>query len=156
MGSSDLLGARYRLESVLASGGMGRVWRARDTLLERWVAVKMLRSEFTGDPAFVSRFRAEAQHAALLTDPHIAAVHDYGETVSPDGELLAYLVMELVPGEPLSHLLAREGRLALPLALRIRRQTASALAAAHEAGVVHRDVKPANVLVSPDGDVKIT
>src|SRR3954468_7099661 len=98
-----LLGGRYELLAPLASGGMGRVWRARDTLLQRPVAVKILRSEFTGDPAFLGRFRAEAQHAALLNHPHIAAVHDYGEAVTGGGgERLAYLVMELVEGETLS------------------------------------------------------
>ncbi|GAB3310138.1 hypothetical protein GCM10027451_20370 [Geodermatophilus aquaeductus] len=154
--TSELLGGRYRLESVLASGGMGRVWRATDTLLQRQVAVKVLRSEYTGDPSFLQRFRAEARHAALLNDPHIAAVHDYGETVGPGGEPLAYLVMELVAGESLSDLLTRVGRLDVPATLGILRQTASALAAAHAAGVVHRDVKPGNVLVAPDGVVKIT
>jgi hypothetical protein len=155
--SGRLLGGRYRLESVLATGGMGRVWRAEDTRLRRPVAVKVLRKELTGDPAFLTRFRAEAHHAARLAHPAIAAVHDYGETADPGGgDPLAYLVMELVPGEPLSGLLERTGRLPLPVALRLVRHTAAGLAAAHEAGVVHRDVKPGNLLVTPDGDVKIT
>ncbi len=152
--SRRLLAHRYELHTVLASGGMGRVWRARDVLLNRTVAVKILRSEFTGDPAFVSRFRAEAQHAALLHHPNIAAVFDYGE-LDEQGERLAYLVMELVEGESLSSLLARERRLDVPRTLSILRQTSAALAAAHAAGVVHRDVKPGNVLVAPDGVVKI-
>src|SRR3954451_15071137 len=149
-----LLGNRYELLSVLASGGMGRVWRGRDVLLNRPVAVKVLRSEFTGDPAFVSRFRAEAQHAALLQHPNIAAVFDYGE-LEEQGERLAYLVMELVEGESLATLLTRERRLDVPRTLSILRQTAAALAAAHAAGVVHRGVKPGNVLVGRDGAVKI-
>jgi serine/threonine-protein kinase len=149
-----LLGNRYELLSVLASGGMGRVWRGRDVLLNRPVAVKVLRSEFTGDPAFLSRFRAEAQHAALLQHPNIAAVFDYGE-LEEQGERLAYLVMELVEGESLATLLARERRLDVPGTLSVLRQTAAALAAAHAAGVVHRDVKPGNVLVGRDGAVKI-
>ena len=151
----DLLGDRYQLQSVIASGGMGRVWRAHDTLLQRPVAVKLLRSELTDDPAFLRRFRAEAQHAALLNDPHIAAVHDYGETLR-GGETLAYLVMELVDGQSLSALLAAHGRLDVAQTLRIARQTAAALAVAHAAGVVHRDVKPGNVLLTAAGDVKIT
>jgi serine/threonine-protein kinase len=150
-----LLGNRYELLVVLASGGMGRVWRARDTLLERPVAVKVLRSEFTGDATFRARFRAEAQHTAALHHPNIASVFDYGELVE-DGEQLAYLVMELVEGEALSALLEREGRLDAARTLDIVRQTSAALAVAHAAGVVHRDVKPGNVLMGTDGVVKIT
>src|SRR3954451_23050482 len=134
---------------------MGRVWRARDTLLERPVAVKVLRSEFTGDTTFRARFRAEAQHTAALHHPNIASVFDYGE-LEEGGEQPAYLVMELVEGETLSAVLEREGRLGGAVPLDILRQTSGALAAAHAAGVVHRDVKPGNVLVGTDGVVKIT
>ena len=107
------LGDRYELDRLIAAGGMGQVWRAQDIALHRPVAVKVLRSEYTGDPTFVARFRAEAQHAASLSHPNIAAVFDYGEATAQDGtgETLAYLVMELVEGEPLSALLAREGAL---------------------------------------------
>jgi serine/threonine-protein kinase len=150
-----LLGNRYELLLVLASGGMGRVWRARDTLLERPVAVKILRSEFTGNATFRARFRAEAQHTAALHHPNIASVFDYGELVE-DGEQLVYLVMELVEGDALSTLLEREGRLDAARTLDIVRQTSAALALAHAAGVVHRDVKPGNVLIGSDGVVKIT
>jgi serine/threonine-protein kinase len=150
-----LLDNRYELLTPIATGGMGRVWRARDTLLQRPVAVKVLKSEFSGDPTFRARFRAEAQHTAVLTHPNIASVFDYGEA-EVDGEQTAYLVMELVEGEPLSTLLLRERRLDAGRTLGIVRQTAAALAAAHAAGVVHRDVKPGNVLVAPDGQVKIT
>ncbi|UOY03591.1 protein kinase domain-containing protein [Blastococcus sp. PRF04-17] len=150
-----LLGSRYELLLPLASGGMGRVWRARDTLLERPVAVKVLRSEFTGDPTFRARFRAEAQHTAALHHPNIASVFDYGE-LEEDGEQLAYLVMELVEGETLSEVLQREGRLSPARTLDLLRQTSAALAAAHAAGVIHRDVKPGNVLVGTDGVVKLT
>jgi eukaryotic-like serine/threonine-protein kinase len=151
-----LLGNRYELQTILASGGMGRVWRAHDSLLNRPVAVKVLRSEYTGNPAFLARFRAEAQHAAALHHPHIAAVFDYGEITDDVGEHLAYLVMELVEGDSLAALLHRERRLDVPRTLTIVRSTAAALGAAHAAGVVHRDVKPGNVLVRPDGVVKIT
>ena len=155
-GLSPLAG-RYELSELLATGGMGQVWRARDLLLGRTVAVKVLRSEFSGNETFLARFRAEAQHAAVLQHEGIAAVYDYGEVPAPDGGgQLAYLVMELVDGEPLSALLDREGRLDPPRTLALLRQTAAALAAAHEAGVVHRDVKPGNLLVSADGRVTVT
>jgi eukaryotic-like serine/threonine-protein kinase len=150
-----MLGDRYELQSVLASGGMGRVWRGRDTLLQRPVAVKVLRGEYTGDRAFLGRFRAEAQHTAVLSHPNIAKLYDYGE-IEQDGEHLAYLVMELVEGESLATLLQRERRLDVPQTFGILRSTAAGLAAAHAAGVVHRDVKPGNVLLGPGGVVKIT
>jgi len=152
------LGDRYELHQLIAAGGMGQVWRGHDIALDRPVAVKVLRSEYTGDPTFVARFRAEAQHTASLSHPNIAAVFDYGEEIAHDGtgETLAYLVMELVEGEPLSALLAREGRLDMESTLSLLRQTAFGLGEAHRAGLVHRDVKPGNLLVRPDGGVKIT
>ncbi len=152
------VGERYELAQLIAAGGMGQVWRGTDVLLGRPVAVKVLRSEYTGDPTFRARFRAEAQHAAALSHPNIAAVFDYGETEATDGsgETLAYLVMELVEGEPLSAVLQREGRLSAAATLSLLEQTASALAEAHRVGLVHRDVKPGNILVRGDGSVKIT
>jgi hypothetical protein len=152
------LGDRYELHQLIAAGGMGQVWRTQDLALQRPVAVKVLRSEYTGDPTFVARFRAEAQHAASLSHPNIAAVFDYGEETAQDGtgETLAYLVMELVEGEPLSALVAREGPLGTETTLSLLRQTAFGLGEAHRAGMVHRDVKPGNILVRPDGSVKIT
>ncbi|MGY1672480.1 serine/threonine-protein kinase [Geodermatophilus sp. SYSU D00710] len=152
-----MVGDRYELVQLIASGGMGQVWRATDLLLHRPVAVKVLRSEYTGDPTFLARFRAEAQHAAALSHPNTAAVYDYGEAEAGDtGEQLAYLVMELVEGQPLSALLRQEGRLDTATTLSVLSQTAAALAEAHRAGLVHRDVKPGNILVRPDGSVKIT
>jgi eukaryotic-like serine/threonine-protein kinase len=152
------LGDRYELGGLIASGGMGQVWRGTDVLLGRPVAVKVLRSEYTGDPTFLARFRAEAQNAAALSHPHIAAVYDYGETAAEDdsGETLAYLVMELVQGRPLNEVIRSEGRLDIPTTLTVLEQTAAGLAEAHRAGMVHRDVKPGNLLVTPDGAVKIT
>src|SRR5215212_473564 len=124
------LGDRYELGGLVAAGGMGQVWRGTDVLLGRPVAVKVLRSEYTGDPTFRARFRAEAQHAAGLSHPNIAAVFDYGETEATDGsgETLAFLVMELVEGEPLSAVLRREAPLDVAASLSVLRQTAFALA----------------------------
>jgi len=153
-----LLGGRYELTALIATGGMGQVWQGRDTLLGRDVAVKVLRSEYTGDPTFLTRFRGEAQLAAGLVHPNIATLFDYGEVpaAGPMDEHLAYLVMELVRGESLSGLLYREHRLSPERTLDVLRQTAAGLAAAHAAGVVHRDVKPGNLLIGTDGEVKIT
>ncbi|TFV54059.1 serine/threonine protein kinase, partial [Geodermatophilus sp. DF01-2] len=152
------LGERYELAELIAAGGMGQVWRGTDVILGRPVAVKVLRSEYTGDPTFRARFRAEAQHAAGLSHPNIAAVFDYGEIEATDGsgETLAYLVMELVEGEPLSSVLQRGGRLPPAVTLSLLEQTASALGEAHRVGLVHRDVKPGNILIRDDGRVKIT
>jgi serine/threonine-protein kinase len=150
----ELLAGRYRLEERIAVGGMGEVWRAEDTLLGRTVAVKCLKPEYVGDAEFSARFRAEARHAAGLSHPGIASVYDYGEQTEP--EPAAWLVMELVAGEPLSALLRRDGALPVDRALDVVGQAALALEAAHTAGVVHRDVKPGNLLVRPDGVVKVT
>ena len=134
-----VLAGRYRLVRRLASGGMGQVWRANDEILGRPVAVKLLRSEYAEDPEFVDRFRAEARRTAALSHPGIASVFDYGETGDPDDEgTTAYLVMELVEGEPLSALLAREGRLSPAHALDVLAQAALALDSAHLAGVAGR------------------
>ncbi|MBA2554003.1 MAG: serine/threonine protein kinase, partial [Geodermatophilaceae bacterium] len=136
------LGQRYELQSLIATGGMGQVWRAEDLTLHRTVAVKVLRSEFTGDPTFLARFRAEARNTAALSHPNIAGIYDYGEADDASGEHVAYLVMELVDGEPLSDVLAREGRLPAERTLHILGQAAAGLNAAHHSGVVHRDIKP--------------
>ncbi|SFK48303.1 serine/threonine-protein kinase [Cellulomonas sp. KH9] len=144
-------GGRYRLLRRIAVGGMGEVWEANDDALARAVAVKVLRNEFAGDAGFLERFRTEARNSAALHHPHIAALFDYGEQ-----EGSAYLVMELVVGEPLSDLLEREPVLPPRRLLPILAQTARGLHAAHQAGVVHRDVKPGNVLLARSGRVKIT
>ena len=145
------VGDRYELTSRIAGGGMGEVWAARDRVLGREVAVKLLRGEHAGDATFLARFRTEARHAASLSHPGIASVYDYGED---DGA--AFLVMELVPGEPLSARLRRDGALAPALAVPLLQQAATALAVAHATGLVHRDVKPANLMITPDQQVKVT
>ncbi|WP_237218395.1 serine/threonine-protein kinase, partial [Rothia nasimurium] len=145
------LGGRYTLTERIAIGGMGEVWKARDKVLGRTVAVKILKEEYTGDPGFLERFRAEARHTALLSHPGVANVFDYGEE---DGS--AYLVMELVPGEPLSNIIERDKQLPADRILNIMAQSARALAAAHAQGLVHRDVKPGNLIITPDERVKVT
>jgi serine/threonine protein kinase len=160
--NDHLLGGRYRLSGRIAVGGMGEVWRGTDELLARPVAVKLLSAAHANDEAFRARFRAEARYAASLSHPGIAQVFDYGETSDdetgpselPSGG--AYLVMELVPGEPLSAVISRHERLSPAATLGIVGQAADALAAAHEAGIVHRDIKPGNLLVTADGTTKIT
>ncbi len=144
------LGGRYTLTERIATGGMGDVYAARDAVLHRIVAVKVMRPRADEETAFAMRFRDEARHTAGLSHPNIATVYDYGED---DGT--AYLVMELVPGEPLSTIIG-QGPMPVERVRTILGQCALALAAAHEAGVVHRDVKPANILVTPEGQVKLT
>ncbi|RKW70329.1 protein kinase domain-containing protein [Galactobacter caseinivorans] len=149
--SGNSLGGRYQLTDRIAIGGMGEVWKALDDVLGRVVAIKILKEEYTGDPGFLERFRAEARHTALLNNDGIANVFDYGEA---DGS--AYLVMELVPGEPLSTIIERERVLTPDFTLSVIAQTARGLASAHVRGLVHRDVKPGNLLIMPNGKVKIT
>ncbi|MBL3680494.1 serine/threonine-protein kinase [Leucobacter chromiireducens] len=144
-------GGRYELSSRIAVGGMGEVWNATDSIIGRTVAIKILKDEYMGDPGFLERFRAEARHAALVNHEGIANVFDYGEEQGS-----AYIVMELVPGEPLSSIIEREGRLPPNRVLGIVAQTATSLQAAHDAGLVHRDIKPGNLLITPEGRVKIT
>ena len=146
---------RYQLDRRIAVGGMGEVWEAEDIRLGRSVAVKVLRPELSDDPEFLHRFRIEARTVASLDHSGIAAVFDYGEDDGPSGHRTAYLVMELVRGEPLSSLIAR-GPLDPEQTLRIMEQSARALQAAHERGYVHRDVKPGNILIRVDGKVKLT
>ncbi len=151
--SEYLLDGRYELVERIASGGMGEVWRGVDRVLGRPVAVKLLSAVHANDELFRARFRAEARYAASLSHPGIARVFDYGES-SPLGG--PYLVMELVNGEPLSAILERVGRLPPETTLDIVSQAARALDAAHQAGIVHRDIKPGNLLITTDGTTKIT
>ncbi len=150
--NGDLLASRYRLESRIAAGGMGEVWRAADLVLDRPVAVKLLPAGYAQHPETLARFRAEARHAAAVSHPGIAQVYDYGD--ASEGQP-PFLVMELVDGRPLSQLLAA-GPLGPRRTLDLVTQVADGLAAAHATGLVHRDIKPGNLLVSASGVVKIT
>src|SRR4029078_10617276 len=134
---------------------MGEVWQAEDTVLGRTVAVKLLRREYADDATFLTRFRNEARHTAGLSHPGIALVYDFGEGKEEEGGS-PYLVMEHVPGEPLSTIVSREGTLTPERTMDVVGQAALGLQAAHDAGVIHRDVKPGNILVTPDGAVKVT
>ena len=149
-----VLEGRYELTSLIATGGMGQVWKGQDQELDREVAIKVLREEYAGDEGFLKRFRAEARHTAALAHDGIAALYDYGEL---DGR--AYIVMELCPGRPLSEIIEENtGGLPEKRVVTLLIELARALDAAHSKGVVHRDVKPENILVDEDDDwsMKIT
>ncbi|MEU4790454.1 protein kinase [Micromonospora tulbaghiae] len=145
-----LLARRYRLIDRVGAGGMSVIWRARDEVLDRVVAVKVLAPSLAADARFRDMVREEARSAAQLDHPHVTAVHDYGETVAPDGSITSFVVMELLSGEELEHLLT-QGPLPWPAAVETGAQVAEALAAAHRLGIVHRDVTPANVMMTGTG-----
>jgi serine/threonine-protein kinase len=147
----DLIDGRYELEELVGSGGMSSVFRARDLQLDRRVAVKILHEHYLSDPEYVARFRHEARAVAQLSHPNIVTVIDRGE----DGGR-QYIVFEHVEGENLKELVARNGRLPLRRALELALAVANGLGFAHEHGLVHRDVKPQNVLLSQEGEVKVT
>src|SRR6185369_782597 len=148
MTPGELIADRYRLREPIAAGGMGDVWRADDEVLGRIIAIKVMRSGMRDDPTFSARFRLEARSIAALHHPGVVSVYDYGET---GGD--AYLVMALVDGESLGSRVAREGRLSAAVTMDVVAQVARALQAVHEAGIIHRDVKPDNVLIDGDGRV---
>ena len=139
-----VFGGRYELHRRLARGGMADVFLARDQLLGRPVAVKVLFPEYATDPKFVERFRREAQAAANLNHPNIVSIYDWGEESGT-----YYIVMEYVEGQSLAEILRRDGSLTIEQVTRVAMDVAGALGFAHDGNVVHRDVKPGNVLVSP-------
>jgi eukaryotic-like serine/threonine-protein kinase len=146
------LGGRYRLEERIASGGMGDVWRCVDDVLGRVIAVKILLPSLLEEPGFTERFRGEARTMATINHPGVVDVYDYGS----DPTAGAYLVMEYVEGDALSRTLTRVGRLTPARTMALVAQAADALHAAHEKGVIHRDVKPGNLLVRPNGTLVLT
>lgn len=151
IGTNTILNDRYRLVSVLATGGMGVIWRGWDKRSQSVVAVKVLKEDLVGQETFLARLRAEAQNAARLRHPNLAAVYDWGET---EGQ--GWIVMELVEGRPLSDILAGGHRMDWEQLASILAQIAGGLQACHENNVIHRDVKPANILVSDKGVAKLT
>jgi eukaryotic-like serine/threonine-protein kinase len=148
--TDTLIGGRYEIQQLLGHGGMATVHRARDTQRDREVALKLMRSDLADDPVFGARFVAEARSAASISHPNVVTVLDFG-TDGPG----PYIVMELVDGGDLAALLGRKGRLSAPRAASIGAQVASALAAAHAQGIVHRDVKPGNILLTTEGDARV-
>jgi serine/threonine protein kinase len=143
------LGA-YEIVGLLGAGGMGEVYRARDSKLKREVAIKILPNEFSSDPERINRFQREAEVLATLNHQNIAAIYDLQQS-----ENSKYLVLELVEGETLADILAKRGAVPIEEALPITKQICEALEAAHEKVIIHRDLKPANVKVLPDGNVKV-
>ncbi len=150
--SGDVLDGRYRLERRVGGGGMGDVWEGTDTILWRTVAVKILLADLVDDRGFRERFRREARAIAVMKGPGVVEVYDYGEIDDGDAAI-AYLIMEFVDGRPLSRLLGLWGRLGSADTLRVIGGVAEALQVAHTAGIVHRDIKPGNILVRDDGSV---
>ncbi|MEO3746793.1 protein kinase [Plantactinospora sp. B5E13] len=146
-----LLGNRYRLDERIAGGGMGDVWRGTDEVLGRTVAVKILLPALLDEPGFAERFRGEARTMATINHPGVVDVYDYGSD-----QQIAFLVMEYVEGDALSRTLSRVGRLTPARTMALVAQAADALQAAHDKGIVHRDVKPGNLLVRPNGTLVLT
>ncbi len=151
MDEGILLNDRYQLIEKLGSGGMADVFRARDLMLDRHVAIKVLRKDFSINPEFQNAFRMEARSAANLSHPNIVTVHDFGFA-----DNLLYIVMELVPGKDLKQLIRERGRFTVEQGIPLIVQACAGLGYAHRAGLVHCDVKPHNMLVAPDGRLKVT
>ena len=147
----SLLNDRYQLQDTLGTGGMAVVYKAKDLMLERHVAVKVLREDFSKDPAFRERFRQEARAAANLSHPNIVTVHDFG---LDQGHL--FIVMEYMPGTDLKTLTKQKERFSVSEALELMIQACGGVGYAHRAGLVHCDVKPHNMLVTPEGRLKVT
>lgn len=152
----ELIGADYRLQWIIGHGGMSTVWLADDVVNDREVAIKVLRPEFSDNQEFLSRFRNEAQAAENIDSEHVVATYDYREVPDPAGHTFCFIVMEFVRGESLADLLEREGSLPEDLALDVMEQAAHGLSVIHRMNMVHRDIKPGNMLITANGILKIT
>lgn len=146
-----LLSNKYEILEKIGVGGMATVYRAKDTKLNREVAVKVLKDEYTTDSEFIKRFNQEAQSAASLTHPNIVSVYDVG-----NDEETYYIVMELIKGKTLKEIIKEEGTISWKWAVNIAKQIALALDTAHKNGLIHRDIKPHNIIITADGIVKVT
>jgi len=151
MTDPTLLNDRYQLLEKLGAGGMADVFRARDLMLDRYVAIKVLRQDYSSNPDFQNNFRMEARSAANLSHPNIVTVHDFGFA-----DNLLFIVMEYIPGKDLKQLIRERGRFSVAAGIPLIVQACAGLGYAHRAGIVHCDVKPHNMLVSPDGRLKVT
>ena len=146
-----LLGSRYEIIEKIGSGGMATVYKAKDLILKRFVAVKVLREEYTTDNEFIKRFNTEAESAASLVHPNIVSVYDVGK----EGNLY-YIVMELVKGKTLKEIIVEDGRMGWKWSVKIAKQIAQALEVAHKNNIIHRDIKPHNIIITEDGVAKVT
>ena len=146
-----IVGERYEVVGKVGTGGMADVYKAKDHKLNRFVAMKVLKQEFREDTNFIKKFKTEAQSAAGLTHPNVVNVFDVGEDQG-----VHYIVMELVEGITLKEYISKKGKLSVKEATSIAIQVSMGLEAAHNHGVVHRDVKPQNIIISTDGKVKVT
>ena len=151
MQEGTLLNKRYQLLEELSEGGMAQVFRARDLMLARYVAIKVLRKDFSSNPDFQNHFRQEARAAANLSHPNIVTVHDFGFA-----EDMLFIVMEYIPGKDLKRLIRERGRFSIEDGIPLMIQACAGIGYAHRAGLVHCDIKPHNMLVSPDGRLKVT
>ena len=148
-----IVGNRYEIISEAGTGGMATVYKAKDRVLNRNVAVKVLKDEYTTDQDFIKRFNSEAQSAAALSHPNIVSIYDVGHEEENN---LYYIVMELIKGKTLKEIINKDGSISWKWAVNIAIQIASALEEAHKHGIIHRDIKPHNIIITEDGTAKVT